>query len=426
VAVSESAFSLLRRRDFRRLYLAVSASELGDSLHYIALMWFAFDAGGPLGVVAVRLADSVPALLFGLHGGAAADRFSRKRLMVSADLVRGVVLVPVAIAGLAGSLPLWALVAAAFVLEAATSYFVPAYGATIPTVVDRPNIQRANAFVQATAQSVSVGGWALAAALLAVIPISVFFAVNAVSFFVSAALIAGLAHGREHDSQGPPPRLREGLAELRPRPMLAAGVAVLGVAVTITAGTWIGGVPTLVRHTLHHGAAGFALVCVGYAAGSIASGLVLTRLQIRNKARASMLVWLAYLPGYGLMAMATSLPVATAGAFFAASGQSTALVLLQSAAQEEVPNSVLGRVLGVISLTHRGAHATALLFVAPLFAFAAPRSVFAAAAVAVPLVGLAGLAIATRRGAEAPARATRRTRRSGASRPPLLPPPPRA
>ena len=78
----EGALALLRRADFRRLYLAVAASELGDSLHYIALMWFALDAGGPLGVVAVRLADSIPAIIFGLHGGLAADRWSRKRLMI--------------------------------------------------------------------------------------------------------------------------------------------------------------------------------------------------------------------------------------------------------------------------------------------------------------------------------------------------------
>ncbi len=132
-----AARSLLRRRDFRRLYLAVAASELGDSLHYIALMWFALDAGGPLGVVAVRVADSVPALVFGLHGGLAADRWSRKRLMIGADVLRAAVLVPVAIAGLAGSLPLWGLVVASFLLEAATSYFAPAYGATVPTLVDR-------------------------------------------------------------------------------------------------------------------------------------------------------------------------------------------------------------------------------------------------------------------------------------------------
>jgi MFS family permease len=406
------AFDLLRRPDFRRLYLAVAASELGDSLHYIALMWFALDAGGPLGVVAVRLADSIPAIVFGLHGGLAADRWSRKRLMVSADLVRGVVLVPVAVAALTGSLPLWGLVVAAFILEAATSYFAPAYGATVPTLVDRENVQQANALVQATAQALSIGGWAVAAALLAFIPVSVFFAVNAVTFFVSATLIARLRRGVEHDEHAEPPRLREGFAALQPRPLLAAGVLALGVAVTITAGTWIGGVPTLVRDTLHHGAGGFSIVMAGYAAGSILSGIVLSRIAIRRKARASLIAWVMYLPGYGLVALATSLPLAIAGAFFAALGQSTSVVLLNSAAQEDVPDHLLGRVLGLISLTHRGAHATGLLLISPLFAFVAARAVFGAAAIVVPLVGLAALALATRPGAAVPARATDRSRRS--------------
>src|SRR4051794_39921442 len=142
-------------------------------------MWFALDVGGPLGVVAVRLADSIPAIAFGLHGGLAADPRSRKRLMVSAGVVRGVGLVPVAVAALSGSLPLWDLVMAAFVLETATSYFAPAYGATVPTLVDRENVQQANALVEASVQAISIGGWAVAAALLAFIPVSVFFAVNA-------------------------------------------------------------------------------------------------------------------------------------------------------------------------------------------------------------------------------------------------------
>ena len=396
-------FDLLRRADFRRVFLAVSASELGDSLHYIALMWFAFDVGGAGGVIAVRLADSIPAFLFGLHGGLAADRFSRKRLMVSADLVRAIVLLPVAIAGVAGSLPLWGLVVASFVLESATSFFAPAYGAMIPTLVDRANVQRANALVQSTTQALSIGGWALAAAFLTFMPVSVFFGVNAVSFFVSAALLARIRHGGEHDHHGEAPQLRAGLAALKPRPMLAAGVVALGVAVTITSGTWIGGVPKLVRDALHHGAGGFSIVMVGYAAGSIVSGLLLARLPIRHKARAGLLAWAMYLPGYGLIALAGSLPLAVAGAFFAATGQSTSVVLLNSAAQEEVPDHLLGRVLGVISLTHRGAHATGLMFVSPLFLLASAPAVFGGAAIAVPLVGLIGL------GAGARARETRRT-----------------
>ena len=154
------ALGLLRRNDFRSVYLAVAASELGDALHYIAIMWFAFDAGGPLGVVAVRLADSVPALVFGLHGGLAADRRDRRRMMIGADLARAAVLVPIAVAGLAGHLPLAALVVAAFLLETATSYFAPAYGALLPALVDRANVQQANALVQGTVQALSVGGWA--------------------------------------------------------------------------------------------------------------------------------------------------------------------------------------------------------------------------------------------------------------------------
>jgi MFS family permease len=338
--------------------------------------------------------------VFGLHGGLAADRWSRKRLMVSSDLVRGIVLVPVAAAGLAGSLPLWGLVVAAFILEAATSYFAPAYGATVPALVDRANVQQANALVQATAQTLSTGGWAVAAALLTFMPISIFFAFNAVSFFVSAALIARIRRAGEHDPHAPRPTIRAGLAALRPFPVLAASVLALGVAVTITAGTWIGGIPTLVRDGLHHGAGGFAIVMTGYAAGSITSGAVLARLEIRHKARASLLVWSLYLPGYALVAFAHSLPVAVAGAFFAALGQSSAVVLINSAAQEDVPDSVLGRVLGVISLTHRGAHATGILLVSPLFAVVGARLVFGASAIAVPLVGLValgGAALVTRR-----------------------------
>jgi hypothetical protein len=87
-------------------------------------------------------------------------------------------------------------------------------------------------------------------------------------------------------------------------------------------------------------------------------------------------------------------------------------VLLNSAAQEEVPDELLGRVLGVIGLTHRGAHATALLFISPLFIVAAAPGVFGAVAIAAPLVGLLGAAWALSRAGEAPAPATGRSPRS--------------
>lgn len=400
----ERALALLRRRDFRRTYLAIAISELGNAFQYIALMWFALEAGGPVGVIAVRLADSVPALVFGFHGGVVADRFDRRRTMIAADLVRGAVLVPIAIAGLVGELPLIALVAAAFVLTAATSYFAPAYGALLPTLVDRRNVQPANGLVVATAEALAVSGWAVAALLLAVLPLSAFFALNAASFFFSAVVLLGVRVTR-FEQPAERPRLLEGIAALGPLPMLAAGVGVLAVTVTISSGTWIVGVPELVRTELGRGAATFSLVAAAYGVGSISAGIVLTRIVVRRKALASVLAWFAYLPGYGLFALADSVGIALAAGVLVGLGQGTAWVLLNSAAQEEVADAYLGRVTGLIALVHRGAHATGLLLVAPFFAFVEPGVVFAAAAVAIPLTALVGLVVATRRGVEARAAA---------------------
>jgi hypothetical protein len=391
-----SSFSLLRRRDFGTLYAAVSISELGDALNYIALMWIALRIGGPLGVVAVRLADSIPGIVFGLHGGVAADRWSRRRLMVGADLTRGVVLVPVALAAIDDSLPLWGLVVAAFLLETATSYFAPAYGATIPAVVDRENVQGANALVEATAQALSVGGWAVAAGLLAFVPLGTFFAVDAATFFVSALLILRIRSGRGRAAHGEAPRLREGIDALRPRVALSTAVVVFGVAMTITTGCWIAGVPTLIQRSLHEGPGGFSIVMIGFAVGSIATGAWLARVRVRRKARTSMLAWIVDLPAYVLLAVAGSVPVAFAAAVGTGAAESSSYVLLSSAAQEEIPDDVLGRVLGVISFVHRGSHATGLLLVSPLFAVAAARPLFAAAGIAVAVVGVAGAVVASR------------------------------
>jgi MFS family permease len=407
---SERAIDLLQRRDFRSVYFAVAASELGDAFQYVALMWFALVAGGPLGVMAVRLADSIPALAFGFHGGLLADRLDRKRTMITADLARATLLVPVAVLGLTGELPLWLLVVAAFALTTGASYFDPAYGALLPSLVDRANVQRANGLVRATADALSVGGWAAAAGLLAVMPVSGFFALNAGSFAVSALLLAGVSAPHVSGFATSTPRVREGFAALRPLPVLAAAVVALGIGVTISSGTWMVGVPTFVRDSLHRGAGSFSLMAAAYAVGSVSAGLALSRFEVRRKALGSLVAWCFYLPAYGLFAFAGSLGVALAGAALCGVGQGSAWVLVSSAAQESVPDRTLGRVMGLISLTHRGAHATGLLFVSPLFAILAPRSVFAGAAIALPVVGILGALSA--RAAEARAPATARIPRS--------------
>ena len=277
-------------------------------------------------------------------------------------------------------------------------------------LVERRNVQAANGLVRASAEAVRVGGWAAAAGLLVFMPLSVFFLFNAASFFVSALLIAGVRARRTAREAVMAPRIREGFAALRPRRALAIGVLVLGVAVTISSGTWMVGVPQLVRKTLGLGAGSFSLVAASYAVGAVMSGALLSRIRVRHKVRVSLLLWTGYAAGYALFAFAGSLPPALLAGAIGGAVQASVMVLLYSAAQEEVPDAVLGRVIGLISLVHRGAHATGLLLIGPLFAVLATRSVFIAAAIALPLVGLGGLAslrAASVRADAAPARARR-------------------
>ncbi|MEI8104841.1 MAG: hypothetical protein WCH31_03235 [Actinomycetes bacterium] len=113
------AFGLLRRRDFRNLYLAVSVSEIGDALSYIALMWFALQKAGPSGsspsgwLAACRasssdsMAASLPLAVAGVIGSGAGESLSYALLVspifaiAAARPVFGVAAVAVPLGGLA-------------------------------------------------------------------------------------------------------------------------------------------------------------------------------------------------------------------------------------------------------------------------------------------------------------------------------------
>jgi MFS family permease len=391
---------LLAKPDFRRVYLAGATGQLGDAFQFVALLWYAVLLGGPLGVMVARIATTLPALLFGLHGGLAADRWDRRRMMIAADVVRGVVLVPVAVAGLTGNLPLWGLIAAGFIVATASAYFTPALNAFVPGIVERPNVQQANGLVTATNNVALLGGWAVAAGLLTVVSVGSFFAVNAASYFVSAVLIAR-TRSRPIDAAPEPdrPQLLAGVSGMRVRPGLRAAVAMHALGVTVNTGVWTVGVAE-VAHSELGSASSLSLILTATAVGAIAAGAVLSKLRPPRKVLLSCLSWCPLLPGYALLALATALPLAIAGTFLVGVATGAAYVLMTSATQESVEESLLGRAMGIIFLGSFGAKPVGLLFIAPLYAFLDPSVMFLIGGVMIfvcAIVAAALVDLATRR-----------------------------
>jgi hypothetical protein len=69
---------LLAKPDFRRVYLAGAAGQLGDAFQFVALLWYAVLLGGALGVMVARTATTLPALNAFVPGSSSGRTCSRR------------------------------------------------------------------------------------------------------------------------------------------------------------------------------------------------------------------------------------------------------------------------------------------------------------------------------------------------------------
>ena len=119
-------FAPLAHRDYRLLVGGMSVSLLGDGLFLVALAWQVYAlSNAPTALASVGIAMTVPTITCLLIGGAVSDRYDRRRVMLVADIVRGLALAALAWLALSGGLRLWQLMVVAVVYGAATAFFDP-------------------------------------------------------------------------------------------------------------------------------------------------------------------------------------------------------------------------------------------------------------------------------------------------------------
>src|SRR5919109_4014415 len=135
-------------RDFRLLWTGQAISLLGDSAFLIALGWRTFTlTGSARSLGFVLTLQGVGLLSTVLIGGALADRYDRRTLMLVSDAARFAVIGALATIDATGHLGIGPLAAIAFVEGLATGFFTPALGGLIPLVVEEPGLGSANALI---------------------------------------------------------------------------------------------------------------------------------------------------------------------------------------------------------------------------------------------------------------------------------------
>lgn len=205
---------LLAAPTLRRLFLARSISVLGDMMVPVALTFAVLRLTGSASDLGIVLAArALPAVVFMLYGGAVGDRYPRRLVMVSSQLVASAAQVAIGILVLTGVTHLLALAALVALRGATSAFFNPTSAAAITVASDPARRQQTFSAFAMVGSVAEVGGPALAGALLVVVSPGWVILLDGASFLASAALIwrcDSLGEGRGAETTSMVMAMREG------------------------------------------------------------------------------------------------------------------------------------------------------------------------------------------------------------------------
>jgi MFS family permease len=347
---------LKQNRNFRLLYIGQTISQLGDWFNTVAVFALVLDLTGSATMVAwMLIVQFLPVAIVSPVAGVVVDRFDRRRLMISADILRALLILGLLFVRRPEQV--WIAYAVMALTVSATSFFEPARTATIPNITSDRELMPANALSSATWSAMLALGASIGGLVTALAGRNVAFVINAISFFASSYFIAQT----RYDSTPPPaprlsgwfaltgiPDLLEGLRYVRARGHVAAlmfvkagwGLAggvllllsVFGQRVFPVGGSTAAGIGVL------YGARG-----VGAALGPIALRWILGQQPAglrRSIGPAYFIVGVFYVA----LAFAPTLPVAAVCVLLAHFGGATLWVFSTVLLQLEVPDRFRGRV----------------------------------------------------------------------------------
>jgi len=352
--------SVLSNRRFALLWSGQTISWLGDSVYLIALLWLVQDLTGSRAMMGlVAACRSLPSLM-GFLAGALVDRSDRRRIMISADLTRGLIVMAVPLLASLGLLRAWQLPLVAACLGLVAVFFVPARQALLPALVDGEDLVSANALMTISMQLVHAVGFAAGGLLISVVGILPLFMINAATFGVSALNIYLLDPGSRYTARNAADirgtigagrsrlaaELRTGILFVVRHPALSRLVPWI-LAMNFFIVPLFVLLPSLARDQLGGDAATYGFLQTAHMLGMVCGALLVAQFARRSRGATALLSMLT-VQGLALVGLAISRSVPAAIAAMAAFGllDSIVVITFTSHFQRIIPRGMMGRVFG--------------------------------------------------------------------------------
>ncbi|MFS0592952.1 MFS transporter [Cytobacillus horneckiae] len=178
-------------KDYLKLFSAGVLNGIGDRFSQVALLALLLNLTGSGLAVGLALAIRViPFLIFAPFGGALADRFSRRKILVFTDLSR--ILFAVSFIFVHDQSTIWIVYVSSFFLAAGEAIYAPARKSAIPFMVKQENIIKVNSLEQVMVGVVLIGGSFSGGIVTHFFGANLTFIINALSFLLAAGLLSKL------------------------------------------------------------------------------------------------------------------------------------------------------------------------------------------------------------------------------------------
>jgi MFS family permease len=340
---------LLEHRDFVLLWLSGLLVVIGSSAFPIALAVTILDAGGTATTLGLILASRVlSSVILALAGGVWADRYKRKYIMISADLLRAILTVVLVFVTVT-DLPTWMIALVVFMMGAGEALGFPASGAILPSILPDRLLPEGNAWRAVTARVGAILGPALGGAMVALIGSEWTFLVTAAFFVVGTILLFPIQETdfeRTLTENTFVRELREGLSAVRRMPWVMWLIIMASLQLMVVVGAEVVLLPVVTREEF-----GGNFV---YAAASVAAGLgggiaalIWAKIKVPRPGLWSVLSWMLF--SLSLLVLVFPVhPWLVIGVYFIV-GLSTEPfgVYWPTAIQREVPRELQARVFSV-------------------------------------------------------------------------------
>ena len=374
--------NIFKQRDLNLLWIGQIASQSGDSIYQIGLLWLALEISGSEAVTGlVAMSSYLPAILLSIFAGVAADRFNRRKIMIIADAWRTIVVLMIPVVFYIGFLNPVLLAINAFCLAIAAAFFNPARDSIIPQIVPKSSLVQANSLIQTSWQFALLLGPAAAGFLLNVFGKIHLFSVNAFFYLFSLILILAI---RPAPNPSSVQKKGIGWGEIKQGLQYVLGNKVLLPLILITVadnlfimGPAIVGTPVFVKEILHKDVQTYALIQACYAIGMlIGTSALLTAGNRFSKGKilltGMILDGITFIPLYWAdTVISTSVIIVI---------HSLAIPLLTvsraSIIQDLVPQELTGRIFALINMSVVGMSAISAGLSGVILEFISPQTLF--------------------------------------------------